>query len=100
MATGEWRSTPMQPLGNDRWRGTFDVDGVGRWQYAVCAWVDPFLSWRHDFERRVDLDDLKVAAHGGAALIEQAAQRARSGPDAKALKVVGAGTARRARRRR
>jgi starch synthase (maltosyl-transferring) len=83
---GEWRSAPMQPLGNDRWQGTFDVDRVGCWQYAVCAWVDPFLSWRHDFGRRVDVDDLKVAAHGGAALIEQAAQRARSGPDAKALK--------------
>jgi starch synthase (maltosyl-transferring) len=83
---GDWRSSPMQAFGNDRWRGTFDVDRVGRWQYAVCAWVDPFLSWQHDFERRVDVDDLKVAARGGAALIEQAAHRARGGPDAKALK--------------
>jgi starch synthase (maltosyl-transferring) len=82
---GEWRSTLMQPLGNDRWRATFDVDRVGQWQYAVRAWVDPFLSWRHDFERRVDLDDLRVAARGGAALIEQAAQRARRPADTRAL---------------
>ncbi len=83
---GEWRSTLMQPLGNDRWRATFDVDRIGRWQYAVRAWVDPFLSWRHDFERRVDLDDLQLAARAGALLIEQAAKRSRGGPDAKALK--------------
>src|SRR5688572_17581590 len=81
-----WLSTLMVPLGNDRWRGTFSVDAMGRWEYKVCAWVDPFLSWRHDFERRIDADDLRVAARGGAALIEQAAQRARSGPDAKVLK--------------
>jgi starch synthase (maltosyl-transferring) len=81
-----WLSTLMVPLGNDRWRGTFSVDTIGRWEYKVCAWVDPFLSWRHDFERRVDPDDLRVAARGGAALIDQAAQRARSGPDAKLLK--------------
>jgi starch synthase (maltosyl-transferring) len=81
-----WLSTLMVPLGNDRWRGTFSVDAIGRWEYKVCAWVDPFLSWRHDFERRVDADDLRVAARGGAALIDQAAQRARSGADAKLLK--------------
>jgi starch synthase (maltosyl-transferring) len=81
-----WLSTLMVPLGNDRWRGTFSVDAIGRWEYKVCAWVDPFLSWRHDFERRVDADDLRVAARGGAARIDQAAQRARSGADAKLLK--------------
>jgi starch synthase (maltosyl-transferring) len=81
-----WLSTLMLPQGNDRWRGTFSVDAIGRWEYRVCAWVDPFLSWRHDFERRIDADDLRVAARGGAALIDQAAQRARSGGDAKLLK--------------
>ncbi|HET9206038.1 MAG TPA: alpha-1,4-glucan--maltose-1-phosphate maltosyltransferase [Burkholderiaceae bacterium] len=85
-ANGEWRFTLMQPLGNDRWCATFDVDRIGRWEYAVCAWVDAFLSWRHDFERRVDLDDLLVAARSGAALIEQTAKRARGAPDAKLLK--------------
>jgi starch synthase (maltosyl-transferring) len=84
--TEAWQSAPMVALGNDRWRGTFNVDAIGRWEYAVCAWVDPFLSWRHDFERRIDADDLRVATRGGAALIDQAAQRARSGPDAKLLK--------------
>ncbi|HSC00445.1 MAG TPA: alpha-1,4-glucan--maltose-1-phosphate maltosyltransferase [Burkholderiaceae bacterium] len=81
-----WRATPMRALGNDRWAGEFAVDAIGAWQYAVCAWVDPFLTWRHDFERRVDTDDLRVAAHAGAELIEQAARRAHAGADARVLK--------------
>ncbi len=73
---------------------------VGRWQYTVCAWVDPFLSWRHDFERRVDVDDLKrggarrcrVDRAGRAACTRRARRQGAQG--------VGARAARRARRRR
>jgi len=71
-----WAAKPMAALGNDRWRATFTPDSLGDWQYTVRAWVDPFLSWRHDFARRVDLDDVRVAALTGATLIEQAAGRA------------------------
>jgi starch synthase (maltosyl-transferring) len=73
---GTWHATPMAPLGNDRWRGEFVVDAIGAWQYTLRAWVDPFLSWRHDFARRVDMEDLRLAARSGAALIAQAAVRA------------------------
>jgi starch synthase (maltosyl-transferring) len=71
----QWRNMTMRSVGNDRWRGSFVVDSLGTWHYTVCAWVDAFLSWRHDFARRVEVDDLRVAALGGAALIEQAALR-------------------------
>ena len=80
-----WHSAPMQRLGNDRWRAEFSVDALGTWWYTVCAWVDPFLSWRHDFERRVDPEDMRVAARGGAALIEAASQRAETGADTAVL---------------
>ncbi len=72
----QWNEAAMQPLGNDRWRGSFVVDALGRYRYTIVAWVDPFLSWRHDFARRVDSDDIRVAALVGAALIESAAKRA------------------------
>ncbi len=72
----EWRSTPMAQLVNDRWRASFVVDALGSWEYTVCAWIDPFQSWLHDFSRRVDADDLRIAAATGALLIEQTAQRA------------------------
>jgi starch synthase (maltosyl-transferring) len=50
--------------------------------YTVCAWVDGFLSWRHDFERRVDADDVRARRARRCALVAQAAVRA--GPDAEA----------------
>ncbi|MBE0626489.1 MAG: alpha-1,4-glucan--maltose-1-phosphate maltosyltransferase [Burkholderiales bacterium] len=72
-----WNETPMAPLGNDRWRGGFVAATVGRYQYTVTAWVDHFLSWRHDFARRLEAEDLRVAALVGAGLVEDAAQRAK-----------------------
>lgn len=85
-AGSTWNSTPMQPLCNDRWRASFVVDALGTWEYAVTAWVDPFLSWRHDFARRVDADDVRIAAASGASLIEACAERADSSADAELLR--------------
>jgi starch synthase (maltosyl-transferring) len=87
-ADGEaWKSAPMQPLGNDRWRASFTVDTIGPWQYTVRAWVDPFLSWLHDYERRVDAEDVRIAAATGAKLIDEAAGRAEHASDAELLRV-------------
>ncbi|MBI4293052.1 MAG: alpha-1,4-glucan--maltose-1-phosphate maltosyltransferase [Betaproteobacteria bacterium] len=79
----DWREASMGPIGNDRWRGSFKVEEIGRYLYTVCAWIDPFLSWRHDFERRADAEDLRIAALAGAALIDCAAARAAGGDRAR-----------------
>jgi starch synthase (maltosyl-transferring) len=71
-----WHEAQMRALGNDRYRGTFMVASLGRYRYTVCAWVDPFLSWRHDFARRVEADDIRVAARVGARLLKEASARA------------------------
>jgi starch synthase (maltosyl-transferring) len=84
-----WREAPMTFLGNDRWRGSFKVDALGRYRYTVTAWVDHFLSWLHDLKRRIDPEDIKIAALVGAELIEAAAKRA-SGVDRKQLADWGA----------
>ncbi len=76
--------TEMTPLGNDVWRGAFPLRSLGRYTYTVAAWVDHFESWRHELERRVDADDIRIAARVGAGLIEEAAARAHGG-DRKAL---------------
>ena len=86
----KWESTPMAALGNDRWQADFVVDALGAWQYTVCAWVDPMLSWQHDFARRVDVEDVHIAARTGCALIDEAAQRAKRGADAKQLRAWSA----------
>ncbi|HTQ76991.1 MAG TPA: alpha-1,4-glucan--maltose-1-phosphate maltosyltransferase [Burkholderiales bacterium] len=80
----EWQETEMQPLGNDRWRGSFSAGPPGRYVYGVTAWVDAFLSWRHEFARREEAEDIAVAARVGAALVAAAAARA-SGKERKRL---------------
>ncbi|MEO8281326.1 MAG: alpha-1,4-glucan--maltose-1-phosphate maltosyltransferase [Ideonella sp.] len=81
-----WQRCAMTALGNDRWSATFIPDTIGAWEYAVRGWVDPFLSWRQDYLRRVDPEDVRIAALTGAELIEAAAARAERQADAKALK--------------
>jgi starch synthase (maltosyl-transferring) len=80
----EWRETPMEPLANDRWRGRFQVDTLGRYEYTVAAWADRFLSFRHDLARRDDPADIELALRVGAELVRAAAARAR-GDDAARL---------------
>jgi starch synthase (maltosyl-transferring) len=72
----DWHETTMVALGNDRWRGAFVVTAPGRYRYTVTAWVDHFLSWRHDFPRRADAEDIRIAAQVGAELIDAAGARA------------------------
>jgi starch synthase (maltosyl-transferring) len=72
-----WHEVRMQAEPNDRWHAEFRVERLGRYLYSVVARVDAFLSWRHDFGRRIEAEDIRSAALAGAELVEQAAQRAR-----------------------
>ena len=97
-ATPEWRETPMQPLGNDRWQATFQVDELGVYEYTLLAWVDHFLTWRHDLARREDEQDIAIALLSGAQLLEAAARRApaadrkRLDAHASRLRAIGSAT--------
>ncbi len=74
-----WSETVMEALGNDRWRGELRAASSGRWRYCVTAWVDPFKTWRRDLRKRVDArQDVALDLQAGAALIEQASERART----------------------
>ena len=85
---GEWSEAVMLPLGNDRWRGEFEVGRLGRYLYTVTGWIDPFLSWRGEFARRTDPADISMAARVGSLLVAKAANRAGAG-DAETLRLVG-----------
>jgi len=73
-----WHETPMRALGNDRWQAEFAVDELGRYEYSVIAWVDRFLTWRHDLARRQNEADIAVALLVGAELVERTAQRCKA----------------------
>jgi starch synthase (maltosyl-transferring) len=81
-----WRETPMDALGNDRWRARFTPDKLGRYQYTVVGWIDHFKSWRRDMIKRVEAgQDVSVDLEIGADLLDAAAKRA-GGNDARRLR--------------
>ena len=72
-----WSETPMEPIGNDRWRGEFSVSRLGTYRYTVEGWIDHYESWRTDLVKRVNAgQDVSVDLVIGAELVESAAQRA------------------------
>ncbi len=78
----EPRTSPMQPVGNDRWRGEFTVENLGTYRCPAEGWIDRFQTWRRDPEKRVGAgQDVSVDLLIGVALIEGAATRAK-GEDA------------------
>ena len=40
-----WQESPLTPVGNDEWRGSFEVDSAGAYCYRIEAWVDRIASW-------------------------------------------------------
>lgn len=72
-----WQETLMTPLVNDRWQASFPVTGLGRYEYSIVAWHDPFKGWRRDLIKRMDADqDVTVDLLIGAQLVAEAAERA------------------------
>jgi starch synthase (maltosyl-transferring) len=74
----------MKAQSNDVWTAEITPPLPGRYQCTVIAWVDHFESWRHEFERREEKSDIRLALETGAALIDEAAARA-AGSDAAIL---------------
>ncbi len=66
-----WRETPLEPLGNDRWRGSFAVDAPGRWLFTITAWTDRVASWQREVTRKLEggQTDLEGELSEGRALL-------------------------------
>ena len=73
---GDWSEVEMEALGNDRWKASFLVNAMGRWEYAVACWPDHVESWRESFARRLDREDMMLAARTGAELVAACAGNA------------------------
>lgn len=70
-------SSPMTPLGNDRWRGEFSVLDVGRYEYSVEGWIDRFKTWRSDLLKRIAAgQDIHIDLLIGARIIQDIAANA------------------------
>jgi len=72
----DWHYRFMQPLGNDRWRGEFTPEALGRHEFSVVAWIDHIGTWQRDLSRKLEAgQDVSVDLLRGAALIEELASR-------------------------
>jgi starch synthase (maltosyl-transferring) len=84
-----WQHVLMAPLVNDRWRASFTVTELGRYQYTVVAWHDPFKGWVRDLRKRLDAgQDVAVDMQIGAQLVEDAAGRVPKNGSSKLGKVA------------
>jgi len=85
-----WREVPMRHVDNDRWCADLRFDETGRYELAITAWSDDFLTWLHDFERRLtgDQEDFSTEIEEGRVILNLAAIRAagaRGAADAEAI---------------
>ena len=73
----DWQAVSMQPLVNDRWQGEFPVQELGRYRYALQAWVDRFRTWQRDLKKKVEAgQDVAVELLVGAGFIAEVQGRA------------------------
>ena len=73
----EWAETPMEPLVNDHWRGSFVVTEPGCYLYTVLAWIDQFNSWQRDLVKKFQGGQgIAIELMIGAQLITATSQRA------------------------
>ena len=68
-----WREAPLRHDTNDRWHGTFPVDRMGPWKFAVVGWTDHFATWLDGLQKKhaAGLTDLSVELEDGARLLDR-----------------------------
>ena len=66
-----WAEAPLEPLANDLWSGSFEVDRPGLWSFRIEAWVDRVASFQEELRRKVAAgqDDLAGELSEGAVLL-------------------------------
>jgi len=75
-SSSDWTETAMTPLVNDRWRAQFAVTQLGRYQFTLEGWVDPFKTWSRQLAKRIEAgQDVKLELEAGAHMVEAAARR-------------------------
>ena len=72
----EWYSSPMEPQGNDRWKGSFIAGAPGRYEYTIEGRVDHFQTWKKGLEKKIAAgQDVSLDLQIGALLVDGGAER-------------------------
>ncbi len=68
----DWQTHSMDFRFNDHWVASFRVEKLGRYQYTVRGWTDPFLTWQRDLKKRQDAgQDIGIDLQIGSQLLEK-----------------------------
>jgi starch synthase (maltosyl-transferring) len=69
-----WQEAPLEPLGNDHFAGSLELDTCGHWCFRIEAWVDRVASYQDELRRKVEAgqEDLSSELAEGAALLGRA----------------------------
>ncbi|WP_369942744.1 maltotransferase domain-containing protein [Xanthomonas medicagonis] len=88
-----WSSAPMRALGNDRWRGEFPLERLGRYEFRVEAWRDLFATTHADLEKKRAAGTLlPVDVQEALAQVEAARARSRGALAARLKAIVARAT--------
>ena len=75
--TRDWQEIRMAPLGNDRWQAAFPLERLGRHEFTVQAWRDPFATWLDEIEKKRAVGlDLTLEIEEGSRLLQAIAEYA------------------------
>jgi starch synthase (maltosyl-transferring) len=68
-----WSESPLEPLGNDVWAGSFEVDRPGLWSFRIEGWVDRVASFQEELRRKAAAGqaDLGSELSEGAVLLDE-----------------------------
>jgi len=70
----EWNEVPLKEIGNDRWRAEFTPTRIGRHEFTVLAWDDPFASMQSGLAKKHAVNiDVTLELEEGRLLLEKIA---------------------------
>lgn len=73
----DWQEVPMQLVLNDRWRAEFPLKRMGRHEFAVEGWKNPFQIFRYEFTKKHEAGlDLRLEIQEGINLVLDALDHA------------------------
>ncbi|MBB6507533.1 starch synthase (maltosyl-transferring) [Rhizobium soli] len=84
----QWTEVPMTLVTNDRWAADFPLKRMGRHEFAIEAWKNPFQIFRYEFTKKHEARlDLRLEIQEGINLVLDALDHA-TGDLKTALKVL------------
>ncbi|AHJ69532.1 alpha-1,4-glucan--maltose-1-phosphate maltosyltransferase [Granulibacter bethesdensis] len=67
-----WHESRMQPLGNDRWQGSFPLTRLGDHVFCIEAWRDEFGTYREELRKKYEAgNDITLELQEGRLLVER-----------------------------